>query len=112
MAFNGHVTANNDLDEHLFLDIPEVARIIGRDARTVRKAVESGTIPGQKFGTRWSIPTAWVRQQAEITEAAPATAAPDLDQLADQVAATVVARLARLLAVAQPEHDTTASGEY
>jgi Helix-turn-helix domain len=81
MAFNGHVTANNDLDEQqLFLDIPEVARIIGRDARTVRRCVESGEIPGQKFGARWSVPTSWVRQQAGVTEAAS------------------VARLARLVA--------------
>jgi hypothetical protein len=79
------VTANSDLDEQqLFIDIPTVARILGRHERTVRKAVESVTIPGQKFGARWSIPTAWVRQQAGITEAAPATAAPDLDELADQ----------------------------
>src|SRR5271165_6635724 len=99
MAFNGHVTANNDLDEQqLFLDIPEVARIIGRDARTVRRCVESGEIPGQKFGARWSVPTSWVRQQAGVTEAASAAVAPDPDALADRVADRVVARLARLLA--------------
>src|SRR5437879_3738370 len=98
MAFNGHVTAN-DLDEQqLFFDIPEVARIIGRDA-----CVESGDIPGQKFGARWSVPTSWVRQQAGEPEPSP-----DLDAIADQVAAQVVARLARLLAAARPEHDATA----
>jgi hypothetical protein len=97
MAFNGHVTANNDLDEQqLFLDIPEVARIIGRDARTVRRCVESGEIPGQKFGARWSVPTSWVREQAGITEPPPAAMAPDPYELADRVADRVVARLAGL----------------
>ena len=99
MAFNGHVTANNDLDEQqLFIDIPAVARILGRDERTVRKAVEKGEIPGQKFGARWSIPTSWVRQQAGLPEPATATAVPDPGELADQVADRVVARLAGLLA--------------
>jgi hypothetical protein len=101
MAFNGHVTANSDLDEQqLFLDVPAVARILGRDERTVRKAVESGSIPGQKFGARWSIPTSWVRQQAGLPEPATAAAAPDAHELADLVADRVVARLARVLAAA------------
>jgi hypothetical protein len=91
------VTANSDLDEQqLFIDVPAVARILGRDERTVRKAVEAGTIPGQKFGARWSIPTAWVRQQAGITEVAPAAVTPDLDALASRVADQVIARLAGL----------------
>ena len=95
MAFNGHVTANNDLDEQqLFLDIPEVARIIGRDARTVRRCVESGEIPGQKFGARWSVPTSWVRQQAGITEAVPAAVASDSAALVAEIAARVTATLA------------------
>ncbi len=106
---NEHVTANNDLDEQqLFIDIPAVARILGRDERTVRKAVEAGTIPGQKFGARWSIPTAWVRQQASITEAAPAAVTPDPDALADRVADRVVARLAGLFTRGQ---DAAADGE-
>ena len=93
MAFNGHVTANNDRDEQqLFLDIPEVARIIGRDARTVRRCVESGEIPGQKFGARWSVPTSWVRQQAGIAE--PAAVAFDSAALVAEIAARVTATLA------------------
>jgi hypothetical protein len=95
----GHVTANNDLDEQqLFIDVPAVARILGRDERTVRKAVESGAIPGQKVGARWLVPTAWVRQQAGLPEPATAAAAPDPGELADQVADRLIARLAGLLA--------------
>ena len=82
----------------LFIGVPEVASITGRDERTIRKAVEKGEIPGQKLGARWSVPTSWVRQQAGITEAAPAAVAADPDALADRVAARVLARLARLLA--------------
>ncbi len=92
---NEHVTANSDLDEQqLFFDIPTVARVLGRDARTVRRCVESGEIPGQKFGARWSVPTSWVRQQAGITGPATAAVAFDADTFADAVAAKVTAALA------------------
>jgi hypothetical protein len=101
-----HVTTLNDLAGQIFADVPQVASIIGRDARTVRRAIEAGKIPGQKVGSRWTVPVAWIRQQAGEPE--PAS---DLDAMADQVAARVLARLAGLLAAAQPEHDATASGE-
>ena len=95
VALNGRVTANSDLDEQqLFVDIPTVARVLGRDARTVRRCVESGEIPGQKFGARWSVPAAWVREQAGITEAATAATALDADTFANAVAARVTATLA------------------
>ena len=103
------MTANSDLDEQqLFLDIPAVARALGRDARTVRRCLEKGEIPGQKFGARWSVPASWVRQQAGIAEPAPATAAPDPDALANKVADRVVARLAGLFRRGQ---DAEADGE-
>jgi Helix-turn-helix domain len=96
--FNGHVTTLDGLAGKLFASTPEVADILGRDERTIRKAAESGLIPGKKIGARWAIPTAWLRQQAGLAEPPPATAAPDPDELADQVAARVLARLARVLA--------------
>lgn len=70
-----------------------MAHITGRDQRTVRRAIEAGRIPGQKVGSRWVVPVAWLREQAGEPEPSP-----DIDALADQVAARVVARLARLLA--------------
>ena len=89
------MTANSDLDEQqLFFDIPTVARVLGRDARTVRRCLEKGEIPGQKFGARWSVPTSWVREQAGITEPLSATAALDVNTFADAVAARVTAALA------------------
>lgn len=88
-----HVTTLDDLSGKIFASVPEVAGIIGRDERTVRKCVESGSIPGQKFGANWSVPVAWLREQAGLPEPSP-----DVDELADRVADRVVARLARLLA--------------
>ena len=98
------VTTLDDLAAgQLFIGIPETALLLNRDERTIRRAVERGEIPGQKFGARWSIPTAWVRQQAGITEGAPAAVAPGMDELAGVIADKVVARLAEVLAAAQPE---------
>ena len=95
------VTTLDDLAAgQLFIGIPETALLLNRDERTIRRAVEKGEIPGQKFGARWSVPVAWIRQQAGITEPA---AAVTPDALADQVAARVLARLARLLAQAGGE---------
>ena len=88
-----HVTTLDDLSGKIFASVPEVADIIGRDERTVRKCAETGLIPAKKFGANWSVPVAWLREQAGLPEAAP-----DVDELADQVADRVVARLARLLA--------------
>ena len=88
-----HVTTLNDLAGQTFADVPQVARVLGRDERTVRRGIEAGKIPGQKVGSRWVVPVSWLRQQAGEPEPSP-----DTDALADQVAARVVARLARLLA--------------
>ncbi len=99
----GHVTTLDDLSGKIFASVPETADIIGRDERTIRKCAETGLIPAKKFGANWSIPVAWLREQAGLPEAAPAAVAPDPDVLADRVAARVIARLAVLLAATQPE---------
>lgn len=80
----------------LFIGVPEVASLTGRDERTIRKAAEKGEIPARKVGARWLIPVAWVRQQASGSAAAPAEAAPGMDELADAIAGAVVERLARM----------------
>jgi hypothetical protein len=86
------MTTLNDLAGQAFTDVPTAARILGRDERTIRRSIEAGKIPGQKIGSRWVIPTAWLLAQAGVPEPPP-----DMDALADQVADRVVARLARLL---------------
>ena len=48
-----------------------------------------------QVGSRWAVPVAWLREQAGVPEPSP-----DVDELADQVADRVLARLARLLAQA------------
>jgi hypothetical protein len=93
-----HVTTLSDLAGQIFADVPQVASILGRDERTIRRAIEARKIPGQKVGSRWVIPVAWIRQQAGEPE--PSS---DADELASRVAAQVVARLARLLAQASKD---------
>jgi hypothetical protein len=97
------VTTFDDLAGRLFASTTETASIIGRDERTVRKVVEAGVIPATRVGAKWSVPVAWIRQQAGVPEPSPDAAAPDPDELADRVADRVVARLAEVLAAAQPE---------
>jgi hypothetical protein len=86
----------DDLAGRLFADVPEVASITGRDERTIRKAAAAGEIPSTKWGNKYMIPTAWIREQAG--ESAPVPAAPqlDLDELADRLADRMFARFAGL----------------
>ena len=90
-----HMTTLGDLAGQFFADVPQVASILGRDERTIRRAIEAGKIPGQKIGAKWAVPTSWLREQAGVPEPSP-----DLDELASKVADQVVARLAGLLAQA------------
>ena len=86
----------DDLNGRLFADVPKAASVLGRDERTVRRAAAAGEIPATKVGTKWMIQTAWLRQQAGVTETSPAAQVPDLDELADRVADRVFARFAQL----------------
>ena len=89
------VTTLDDLAAgQLFIGIPETALLLNRDERTIRRAVEKGAIPGQKFGARWSVPTSWVREQAGITGPATASVTFDSAALAAEIAARVTAALA------------------
>lgn len=90
-----HMTTLGDLAGQAFCDVPVVASVLGRDERTVRRAIEAGLIPASKIGSKWSVPVAWLRQQAGTPEPSP-----DMDELADRMAARVLAQLARLLAQA------------
>lgn len=58
----------DELLSRLFLSPADVARLLSVDARTVRRAVAGGSIPGVKIGTKIRVPAAWVRQQAGIRE--------------------------------------------
>jgi hypothetical protein len=108
----GHVTSIDDLAGRLFADVPEVADILGRDERTIRKAAGKGEIPAKKIGARWAIPVSWIREQAGIAEPPPATAAPDLDALADRVADRVADRMfSRLAGLFTRGQDAEADGE-
>jgi excisionase family DNA binding protein len=96
--------ALDELADRLFADVPEVARLTGRDQRTIRAAAEAGQIPSTKVGKKYLIPTAWLREQMSEPGGAAATPIPDLDDLADKVADRLFARFGRAFA-------TLAAGE-
>jgi excisionase family DNA binding protein len=52
------------LKDKLFATTTECAAVLRYDARTLRKAIEEGSIPAVKAGSTYRIPTAWLRQQA------------------------------------------------
>lgn len=54
------------LETQLFADVPEAAKVLRYDPRTVRRGCESGDIPAIKSGNRWRIPTSWLRDKAGL----------------------------------------------
>jgi excisionase family DNA binding protein len=92
----------DELDGRLFADVPEVAEITGLDPRTIRRAAEAKEIPAHKVGTKWMIPTSWLREQAG-TPTPPVPVMPDVDQLADLVADRLFARFVRLFGTRREE---------
>lgn len=53
-------------DDRLFASAPETAHVLGKDHRTVLRALKDGQIPGFKVGRDWCVPTAWLREQARM----------------------------------------------
>jgi excisionase family DNA binding protein len=99
------MTTLGDLDGRLFAYVPEVAQILGRDERTIRKAIRDGQIPASKTGTRYLVPVSWLREQAGMAEAQTA-ALPDLDELADLVADRVARKIFGAFAALAPDMRT------
>jgi excisionase family DNA binding protein len=60
-----------DLDGQLFADVPEVAKLLRSDVRTIRRAIVAGDIPAIRTGQRYRIPVSWLRKAAaaETSEA-------------------------------------------
>jgi hypothetical protein len=92
----------DDLGDRLFAYVPEVARILGRDERTVRAAIKVGQIPATKTGQRYIVRVAWLREQAGEASTAQRAPLPDLDELADRVADRVIARFADIFSMMAP----------
>jgi excisionase family DNA binding protein len=63
------VLARSAIPDRLFASVPEAAAILGVDPRTVRRAIADGQIPAFKVGVSWKVPTAWLRQAAELETA-------------------------------------------
>ncbi len=50
----------------LFATTTEAGAVLRYDHRTIRKAIEEGTIPAVRAGSTYRIPTAWIREQAGL----------------------------------------------
>jgi excisionase family DNA binding protein len=58
------------LDNAAFLTVPQTARLLGCDERTVRKSIGRREIPATKVGAQWRVPTWWLRAQIRPPEVA------------------------------------------
>lgn len=61
---NAPMLTLGDLDGRLFATVPEVARVLRYDERTVRRAIAAGQIPAVVAGVTHRVPVAWIRAQA------------------------------------------------
>jgi len=59
-------TALERIKGRLFATTTETAQILRYDARTLRRAIGAGEIPAVRAGTTFRIPTAWIREQAQV----------------------------------------------
>lgn len=59
----GPVTLD-DLEGRNFATVPEAAKVLRYDIRTVRSAIAAGDIPAVRAGRAYRIPTAWLRSVA------------------------------------------------
>jgi hypothetical protein len=55
-----------DLDNRLFVSVPEAAAVLRSDPRSVRRAIAAGDIPATRVGPRQLVPTSWLRNAAGI----------------------------------------------
>ncbi|MER6374846.1 helix-turn-helix domain-containing protein [Streptomyces mirabilis] len=49
----------------------EAAEVLHVDVRTVRRAIDGGTIPATRVGQQLRVPVAWLEAQAMLTESPP-----------------------------------------
>jgi hypothetical protein len=78
------LTANWSADEQrealaaiegkLFASVPETARVLRSQERSIRRAIAAGDIPAVPLGPRKMVPTAWIRKAAGLETSAPADA--------------------------------------
>lgn len=54
------------LSDRLFLTAAEAGRVLGVDARSVRRAIEAEQVPGVRVGQQWRVPAAWLRERAHL----------------------------------------------
>lgn len=57
------------INGRIFCTVTEAAALLDVDARTMRGALKRGDIPGLRTGSTWRVPTSWLREKAQITQA-------------------------------------------
>ena len=53
------------LDSATMLSVPQAARLLNCDERTIRAAIARGEIPATRVGVKWLVPTWWLRKQVK-----------------------------------------------
>lgn len=53
----------------VFATVPETARVLRVDERTIRRGVREGQIPAVQVGSVHRVPVAWIRSQALLSGA-------------------------------------------
>ncbi|GGX94586.1 hypothetical protein GCM10010510_44730 [Streptomyces anandii JCM 4720] len=54
-----------------FATVAETAEVLHVDPRTVRRAIDAGTIPSTRVGQQLRVPVAWLEERAMLTESPP-----------------------------------------
>jgi hypothetical protein len=57
-----HLQVRKMKQEKLLVSVPYAAKKTGLDERSIRAALESGDIPGKRYGRNWKIPYWWLEQ--------------------------------------------------
>lgn len=50
------------MSDKLLVGVPEAAKMCGIDAKTLRKKIEAGEVPAERFGRHIKIPVWWLRE--------------------------------------------------
>ena len=51
--------------EKLLWGVPATATALDVDQKTVRKQIEAGKIPAERYGRNWKIPLWWIKAQRD-----------------------------------------------
>lgn len=62
------------LEGRLFANTSEASAILDIDPRTLRRAIEDGSVPAVRTGANWRVPVSWLREKAQLSDSGPEAA--------------------------------------